>query len=220
MLIAKEGIARGAGAHLRPRRGEAGHVCDDFGAGLEVVADEFGVGAVGDAEPHGDRLQLLVNVEPHPARRLWRHRQRGKERIDCRRRLWSAVFRLTDRGSGGGAAPASGLRDGGLERARVLAACLQPCEKLLLLVGIHGFESFEQLGGISAAAKATASSTSTLRASATALAVAAPSTTKAKAPAAALAVAAASSVPALRTILRCVCLRRCRHRRRSGRSRR
>src|SRR4051794_28015917 len=71
-LRSHERITRVAGGARTCRRLGAGdHGGDDFGVRLQLVRiEDLGVGAVRDAEPQVDRLQLLVHVEPCAATAL------------------------------------------------------------------------------------------------------------------------------------------------------
>ena len=69
----------------RSRFGTGHHVRHELGLLLDVSLEELGRLAVGDAEPHSDRLELTVDVLPHLPSAL-DGRKRAEQGVERRRR--------------------------------------------------------------------------------------------------------------------------------------
>src|ERR1700681_4495289 len=136
LVLGQQGIPR-PGRRVCPNttQDHAGH---EILAGLQLAADQLGVGAVGDPEAQVDGLELFLVAQVDPGA-AWRldGRDGPEQRVDGLARLRRAVLRL------GGERL---LRDGGLlECADILPARPHPLDELLLLVGRHGLEPFQHL---------------------------------------------------------------------------
>src|SRR5262245_30273646 len=136
-LLQKRIAVRASRRTLCVGQDDAGHY---VGIGLQVAADDLGVGAVRDAGNHVDRLELLVDVEPRATRPLDR-RERREERVDGRRRFGLRTAFWFGR-----------RRHRFFKHARVAAASFDALDELLLFVGRHRLEAFEHSGLTIAAA--------------------------------------------------------------------
>src|SRR5204862_8195905 len=102
--------------------------------------------AIGHAGADTKRLELFVLVEPHASHALYR-RERGEERVECRRRG------IVRGGCRGWIAPRDGSVRGG-RAASPVAARAQLVECALALFGRQALQTFGEPSAAAAAAEA------------------------------------------------------------------
>src|ERR1700730_15729766 len=127
----------GAGRSVCPNTTQD-HTGHEILTGLQLAADQLGIGTVGDPEAQVDGLELFLVAQVNPGA-AWRldRRDGSEQRVDGLARLRCAVLWLGDQRL---------LRNGRfLECADILPARLHPLDELLLLVGCHGLEPLQHL---------------------------------------------------------------------------